>query len=211
MYLSRLCKERKAVRVGRGRYLLVHPAELVCSRALRDVALRFAGKLGKMDDVRAVYLVGSVADRLASRFSDVDLVVVIRDGGRREEVLGLARGPVDVWLFEEGEFEEALRRDFVLISKIRGGEVLFSRDEVMFPKKGVRGRVPATDWLWEGLIALGESMDMERFWDVFRRAVYLGAWLGGVDALSVPMALIKLANRFRDLRGLMRSFGGRCC
>ena len=149
--LHRLLRGRVVIQVGEGRYILRHPVEVVCTRAMRRAALRFVREVGEVKDMLAVFLVGGVADGFAYRCSDVDVVVVLGRGaqGRVEEVYGVARPPLHVEVFEVGDFEGELRRDYVLRSRILHSEVLLERGYDPRPRLRLGGSIPITEWLVE--------------------------------------------------------------
>ncbi len=202
--IHRLLKSRMIVRVGEGRYLLKHPVEVVCTRALRRAALRFAEEVSGVDGVLAVFLVGGVADGFAYRCSDVDVVVVLggRARGGVEKVFEAARPPIHAEVFDVGDFERELRRNYVLGSRILHSEVLFSRGYDPRPRLGSIGGVPVTDWLVETATTIIGEVEVRRFWEMFRKIVFCAAWFEGVPATSVPMAVVRLSRRVDELRGL---------
>ena len=201
-HLRYLINSGKALRVGEGRYMLMHPVEVVCARALRRVALRFVESVKGMEGVLAVFLVGGVADGFGYRCSDVDLVVVVDDEKRAEDVYGVVHWPLDVEVLGLEDFRRELRRDYVLRSRILHSKVLLRRGDVQIPGSGLRGNIPVTDWLVEATVSSVGEADVHRFWDLLRKMVFCVAWFERVPATSVPLAMIRLSRKVNELRGL---------
>lgn len=149
--------------------------------------------LRKRTDVLAIYIDGSVARGEAGPGSDLDLVVVVRQGPRKDVGVVLDNTFLSLGFVTSADLERDFTQADAELAHRRGGlqvHPLYDPDD-LFPKIRKRAaRVPARIWTESAQIALAEMFEyMGKLRNARARRdhnnVVYAAWIVGVHAINL--------------------------